>query len=87
MCSNACESSASPAKMAISLAVHHVVRRLPAAEVVVVHAREVVVDEDMVWIISSAQAVGMAISIVPPMSSHAAMVRHGRMRLPPARRE
>jgi len=42
---------------------------------------------DMVWIISSAHAVGMATSMVPPMSSQAATQRQGRMRLPPASSE
>ncbi|KAH0450003.1 hypothetical protein IEQ34_020695 [Dendrobium chrysotoxum] len=42
---------------------------------------------DMVWIISTAQAAGKARLSSPPTSSHAAMQRAGRMRLPPARRE
>ncbi len=40
-----------------------------------------------VWIISVAQAVGMAASIEPPSISAAARVRMGRMRFPPAIRE
>lgn len=42
---------------------------------------------DMVWIISVLTAVGIAVSIVPPNISHAAIVRTGRTRLPPAIRE
>jgi len=42
---------------------------------------------DMVWIISMATAVAMAISSVPPNISHAAMHMMGRMRFPPAMRE
>ena len=39
---------------------------------------------DMVWIISSATAVGMAIASVPPNISHAARHRTGLTLLPPA---
>ena len=39
---------------------------------------------DMVWIISREQAVGMACSMVPPISSQAARHSAGRTRLPPA---
>lgn len=42
---------------------------------------------DMVWIISVDTAVGMAASMVPPNISHAAIVRIGRTRLPPAMSE
>ncbi|KAK9165599.1 hypothetical protein Scep_000790 [Stephania cephalantha] len=42
---------------------------------------------DMVWIISTAQAAGMAEASSPPTSSQAAMQRAGRTRFPPARRE
>mmetsp|Transcript_34868 Transcript_34868/g.74342 ORF Transcript_34868/g.74342 Transcript_34868/m.74342 type:complete len:146 (-) Transcript_34868:73-510(-) len=41
----------------------------------------------MVWIISRATAVGMAMSCVPPTISHAARQSTGRMRFPPAMRE
>lgn len=42
---------------------------------------------DMVWIISREQAVGIACSMVPPTSSHAARHSAGRTRLPPAARQ
>lgn len=42
---------------------------------------------DMVWIISRATAVGMAISAVPPAISQAAMHMMGRIRFPPASSE
>lgn len=42
---------------------------------------------DIVWIISTAQADGMAVISFPPTSSQAAMQRSGRILLPPARRE
>mmetsp|Transcript_18638 Transcript_18638/g.56304 ORF Transcript_18638/g.56304 Transcript_18638/m.56304 type:complete len:229 (+) Transcript_18638:1430-2116(+) len=42
---------------------------------------------DMVWIISMAQAAGMAHSTVPPTSSAAARHSAGRTRLPPASNE
>lgn len=42
---------------------------------------------DMVWIISTAQADGIAMGWAPPTSSQAAMQRMGRTRFPPASRE
>ena len=72
-CAQTLREHASPPRWLL-LAVHHVVRRLPAAEVVVVHAREVVDEGHGVDHLERAGG-GMAISIVPPMSSRAAMVR------------
>ena len=40
--------------------------------------------QDIVWIISMATAVGIAVASDPPNISQAAMVMTGRTRLPPA---
>jgi len=41
----------------------------------------------IVWIISSAHAVGMTTSCAPPTISHAAIAKHGRILFPPASKE
>ncbi|GMP32526.1 hypothetical protein CsSME_00006236 [Camellia sinensis var. sinensis] len=86
-CSNARERRASPARTAVSspktLWLVGLPRRRSSLSM---HGKSSWMS-DMVWIISTAQAIGTASDSSPPTSSHEARQRIGRTRLPPARRE